>query len=189
MKTKRRLEYCLLFALGLGACGSTEEQSSVSGGAEMDASTDSAPMLHALHIQLALKDDGQGVKIGAQNGASVYILPSLLIGKPVVWATAPGGEPIFNVMPIEFGTTVLGQNLDAEFQSSAQYADGPWEMALFISLAGASPFAGPQPGDLAAFDNSAPPEGQAPVTGVSVRMTVMGGDAKASLGNEHFIQY
>lgn len=147
----------------------------------MDAGVDVSPIPYALHVKVALQDEGQGVAVGAQNGATVYVQPAELIGKAVVWATAPGGEPIFNVMPIEFGTTTLSQNLDAEVQSSAKYTDGPWEMALFISLAGASPFAGPQPGDLVAFDNSPPPAGQPPVTGISVRMTVMGADAHAEL--------
>ncbi|MBK9261283.1 MAG: hypothetical protein IPM54_15955 [Polyangiaceae bacterium] len=90
---------------------------------------------------------------------------------------------------MENGKTLVQDDLTAEFQSSPRYGNGAWEMAAFVSIAGASPLQGPQPGDLAAFDNSPPPAGQPPVTGVSVRMTVNGADAEVSLGNQHFIQY
>lgn len=144
---------------------------------------------YALHVHVALVDDGQGVPIGAQNGAIVHVLPSDIIGKNLVWATTTGGENIFNVLPVENGKTIINDDLTADAQTSVRYANGAWELAAFVSIAGASPLAGPQPGDLAAFDNSAPPAGQPPVTGVSVRMTVDDADAHVSLGNQHFIQY
>lgn len=145
--------------------------------------------VYVLRVRVAFVDDGQGVSIGAQNGAIVHVPPSDVIGKNLVWATTTGGENIFNVLPMENGKTLVRDDLTAEFQSSARYGNGAWEMAAFVSIAGASPFQGPQPGDLAAFDNSPPPAGQPPVTGVSVRMTVDGADAEVSLGNQHFIQY
>lgn len=146
-------------------------------------------VFYSLRVHVAFVDDGQGVAIGAQNGAIVHVPPSDMIGKNLVWATTTGGENIFNVLPMENGKTVVRDDLTAEYQSSARYGNGPWEMAAFVSIAGASPFAGPQPGDLAAFDNTPPPEGQPPVTGVSVRMTVENADAEVTLENKHFVQY
>lgn len=144
---------------------------------------------YALHVRVTFVDDGQGIAIGAQNGAIVHVPPKDIMGKNLVWATTTGGENIFNVLPMENGKTVIQDDLSAEYQSSARYGNGAWEMAAFVSIAGASPFAGPQPGDLAAFDNSPPPEGQPPVTGVSVRMTVEDVEADVILSNQQFIQY
>ncbi|HRI63834.1 MAG TPA: hypothetical protein PK156_06335 [Polyangium sp.] len=185
---QRIVVYCnrailLLSAAFLGGCGDAQLASGTTSG---DVTEEA---VYAMRVHVVFVDDGQGVAIGAQNGAIVHVPPTEIIGKNLVWATTTGGENIFNVLPIENGKTPIKQDLSAEVQSSARYTNGPWEMAAFVSIAGASPFAGPQPGDLAAFDNSAPPSGQPPVTGVSVRLTVNDADAEVVLGNEHFIQY
>jgi hypothetical protein len=174
----------MLFAVSVGVmgCGTSGPNSGTTSGMPEES-------FYALHVHVAFVDDGQGVAIGAQNGAIVHVLPNEMIGKNLVWATTTGGENIFNVLPVENGKTIINDDLTADAQTSARYANGAWELAAFVSIAGASPFAGPQAGDLAAFDNSAPPAGQPPVTGVSVRMTVDDADAYVSLSNHHFIQY
>jgi hypothetical protein len=145
--------------------------------------------VYALRVRVAFVEDGEGVAIRAQNDAFVHIPATEIIGKKLVWATTTGGEPISTVLPMEIGNTIVRDDLTAEYQTSARYGNGPWEMAAFVSIAGASPLEGPQPGDLAAFENDPPPAGQPPVTGVSVRMTVDYADAEVTLGNQHFIQY
>lgn len=145
--------------------------------------------VHALRVTVAFSDDGQGVNLFAQNGAVVHVPPADIAGKALVWATTPGGEPINNTPPIEFGNVTMGADLTASFTTGSAYADGPWELAAFVSIAGQDPMNGPQPGDLAAFDNRPPPEGQPPVTGMSVRMTVAGADAELTLDNDFFIQF
>jgi len=177
----QRMLFGLLVALVAG-CGAEEAKSGSSSG-------DLEEKYYALHVKVAFKDDGQGVAIGAQNGAIVRVPAADIAGKKLVWATAPGGESIFNVLPIENGSTSMQPDLTGEFTTSPRYGDGPWEMALFVSIAGESALKGPQPGDLAAFDNSAPPEGEPPVTGVSVRMTVKGAEPEISIDNPYFIQY
>jgi hypothetical protein len=177
-----RMKLFPLAVLLLGCGDSTPATSTTSGPPVDDA-------VYALRVRVVFVDDGQGVAIRAQNDAFVHIPPAEIIGKKLVWATTVGGEPISTVLPMEIGNTPVRDDLTAEYQSSARYGNGPWEMAAFVSIAGASPLEGPQPGDLAAFENDPPPSGQPPVTGVSVRMTVDNADAEVTLGNQHFIQY
>lgn len=169
----------------LTGCGSSDSGESGSGG----GGGAGGASLHALHVTVAFSDDGQGVNLFAQNGAVVHVPPADIVGKQLVWATTPGGEPINNTLPIEFGSVTMGADLSASFATESTYADGPWEMAAFVSIAGDDPTNGPQPGDLAAFDNRPPPAGQPPVTGTSVRMTVDGNDAELTMGNDFFIQF
>jgi hypothetical protein len=172
---------CLLVpAWSLLGCG---------GGDETSSTADAAPALYTIHVQVALTDSGQGVDLIVQNGSTVYVPPADIIGKTAYWATTPGGEPISGAAPIEFGAMVMRDDLTAEATTTAKYESGLWELSLFISITGGPIMNGPQPGDLAAFDNTPPPAGEPPVTGSSVRVHVQGADAEVTLHNGHFIQF
>ena len=179
----RRSSFVVLAAVFALGCG----ESSPSGGTTSGSPPEE--VFYALRVRVVFTDDGQGVPIRAQNSAFVHVPPTDIIGKKLVWATTVGGESISNVLPKEIGTTLVLDDLTAEYRTSERYSNGPWEMASFVSIAGADPLQGPQPGDLAAFENDPPPAGQPPPTGSSVRMTVDGADAEVLLGNEHFVQY
>jgi hypothetical protein len=172
-----------------GTGGSAGAGGSGSGGASGGSGSGGAQARYSLHMKIALTDDGKGVGILAQNGATVHVPASDIAGKKAWFATTDGGEPIGNATPIDFGFAVVTSGLTAEYHTPAHYTDGPWEMATFLSITGGDPMNGPQPGDLAGFDNSPVPAGQPPVTGVSVRMTVNGADASVTLGNGNFIQF
>jgi hypothetical protein len=148
-----------------------------------------APPAHAITIRvaLALDADGQHVTLKTQNGATVSLAKQDLVGKPVLLATARGGEPITNARPIDAVTVTLGPDLTASYTTPARYGDGAWEVACVISLSGSQRV--PAAGDLAAFDNSPPPAGEDPPTGVSVRVHVRGGDTRVTLANRHFIRF
>lgn len=190
---------CLVTALLLGCligCGG-ESTGSAGGGGDGGGSTGGAggtgggggSAKHALRASVMLMDDGQGVNLFAQNGAEVHVPAADIAGKTVWWATTPGGEPVSASIPLDFGSALMKQDLTAEVVTPASYGDGPWELSLFVSIAGKDPADGPQAGDLGAFDNSPPPAGQPPVTGSSVRMTVDGADASVGLGNDSFVQF
>lgn len=134
--------------------------------------------------------DGQGVPFGTQNGSVVHIATADLVGKTLVWATAPGGEQIANIpAPTEAGTTTIGADLTAHFTTGAKYTNGPWELAVFVSVTGGDFTKGPQPGDIAAFDLTPPPACEPPVTGVSIRVTIADADATVSITNAEFIEF
>jgi hypothetical protein len=134
--------------------------------------------------------DSQGVPFGTQNGSTVHVAAADIVGKTLVWATAPGGEQIANLpMPTEASITTVGSDLTAHFKTSAMYTNGPWELAVFISLTGGDITKGPQPGDLAGFDLTQPPPCEPPVTGVSVRVTIDNADATVDLTNANFIRF
>ncbi len=144
------------------------------------------------NITLTLDADAgdAGVAIGTQNGSFVYLAPSDLVGKNVVWATAPGGEQIANLpAPTEFGTTTIGSDLTAHFTTTSKYTNGPWELAVYVSVTGGSLLAGPQAGDIAAFDLTPPPACQPPVTGVSIRVTIDNANAVVNIPNGEFIVF
>jgi len=146
---------------------------------------------HALtaSIKLALDADGQTVSFPTQNGALVAIATKDLIGKTVFWVTTPGGEPVSNAEAIDSKISTIGADLTTSITTSAHYTSGPFEVACVISVTGAVPPAIPAPGDLAAFDNSTPPKGDPPPTGVSVRFHVGDGDANVTLTNASFIRF
>jgi hypothetical protein len=144
---------------------------------------------HAIAVAVALSDDGQGVKLFTQNGSTVHVPTANLAGKSYYWATAKGGDSIFNAKMIDLGAGAVAPDLSARFTTPAHYPDGPYELALFISVTGGDPTKGPQPGDLASFDLTAPPPCDPPVTGVSVRVDVAGGDAQVTLTNRYFIRF
>jgi hypothetical protein len=144
------------------------------------------------NITLTLDADAgdAGVAIGTQNGSFVYFAASDLVGKNVVWATAPGGVQVANLaVPTEFGSTTIGADLTAHFTSSPKYTDGPWELAVYVSVTGGSLLAGPQAGDIAAFDLTPPPPCQPPVTGVSIRVTIDDANAVVNIPNSEFIVF
>lgn len=168
-----------LLLAGLAACGD--------GASPADAEGDPGP--YAIQVTITLTDDGQGVGVPAQNGATAHVPAADLVGKTVWWATSPGGVSITSTLPIEFGGATVADNLIATFSTAARYEPGAWELSTFISVAGGDPLDGPQPGDLAAFDNTPPPEGQPPVTGSSLRVTVISQDVALALDNEYFVQF
>jgi hypothetical protein len=139
---------------------------------------------------LAFTTDDAGVPFGTQNGSTVHVATSDLVGKTLVWATAPGGEQIANLpAPTEAGITTIGADLTAHFTTSAMYTNGPWELAVFVSITGGNLTKGPQPGDLAGFDLTPPPACEPPVTGVSIRVTIDDANATVNLDNGYFIQF
>jgi hypothetical protein len=140
-------------------------------------------------IKLTLDADGQNVSFPTQNGSLVPIASKDLIGKTVFWVTTPGGEPVSNAEAIDSKISTVGADLKTSITTPAHYAAGPFEVACVISVTGAVPPAIPAPGDLAAFDNSTPPKGDPPPTGVSVRFHVADGDAKVTLTNASFIRF
>jgi hypothetical protein len=159
----------------------------------VDAASADVPVPAAMHsivakIALTPDADGKHVTFPTQNGSTVQLALSDVVGKTVYWATAPGGDNILNVvMPLDEAMTTVGTDLTATFTTEPHYADGPYEVACVISVTG-SPMV-PSAGDLAAFDNTPPPAGDPPDTGVSVRVHVEGADADLTLTNRYFIRF
>lgn len=126
--------------------------------------------------------DGQ-VEVLSQTG--LFKLPAAdLDGKTVLFIFLPRGE-VFqgffeDVIP---GSITAGtmEGTRAHIATGAVFPPGEYEMLLFIDVAAGGP-AGPQRGDLAAFDNTV-----CDPTGVSVRVAVGCEDAPVTLGNGHFI--
>ena len=143
----------------------------------------------ALAATIALQTDGDGqhVTFGTQNGSTVSVLASDIAGKTVYWATTPAGEPVANATAIDQGVAVMGPDLTASIQTPAHYAAGPYELSIVVSVTGKPPTAGPNAGDLAGFDLSAPPAGEPPVTGASIRIHADG--TTMALGNRYFIRF
>jgi hypothetical protein len=145
---------------------------------------------HSIIGNVTLSTDSMGVPFATQNGSVVHIAIADLVGKTLVWATTPGGEQVANVaMPTEAGVTTIGSDLTAHFTSGAKYTNGPWELAVFVSVTGGDITMGPQPGDLAGFDLTPPPACEPPVTGVSIRVTINNADATVTLDNNNFIRF
>jgi hypothetical protein len=111
-----------------------------------------------------------------------------LVGKPVFFATARGGESIVNAAPADLGFALLGADMTATFKTPAHYVDGPYEIGCVISLTGSAPPNLPALGDLAAFDLALPPPGDPPNTGLSLRVHVAGGDGERTFVNGNFIR-
>jgi hypothetical protein len=172
------------------ASGSGEASSPVDAASDACPTYSDAGAPHAIIGNLAFVAGSMGVGFGTQNGSTVNLAASSIVGKTLVWATVPGGEQIANVaMPTEFGTTTIASDLTAHFQTSSKYADGPWELVVYISITGGDITMGPQSGDLAAFDLTKPPACEPPVTGVSIRVTIDGADATVDLTNSSFIRF
>jgi hypothetical protein len=171
--------------VGCGGSGGGASTPAIDAGAE----TAAPAVEHAIVARVALSPDpdGKHVTFATQNGSTVAVAISDIAGKTVYWATAAGGDSVLNTAPIDVGATTIGADLTSSFTTPAHYADGPWEVACVIAVSGKPP--GPNPGDLAAFDDSAPPAGDPPPTGVSVRVHVEGADASLTMGNRYFIRF
>lgn len=154
-----------------------------------DAGADVVQNPHALRVNVALSDDGAGINLGTQNGGEVHVPSGDVAGKTYFWITLPGGEIPGNADFLELGSGTIAADLTASYETSAIYADGPWEIAMFISVTGGPALNGPQAGDLAAFDNTPPAPGEPAVTGASIRMSVHGADVEVTLDNSYFVQY
>lgn len=171
--------------------GSRDAAIPIDGGRAADACPAVPPgSPHSIVGNVTLTADSQGVALGTQNGSTVHVAAADIVGKTLVWATAPGGEQIANLpVPTEAGITTVGSDLTAHFETSAMYTNGPWELAVFVSLTGGDLTKGPQPGDLAAFDLTPPPACEPPVTGVSIRVTIDDADATVDMSNANFIRF
>ena len=103
-------------------------------------------------------------------------------GKFVAAVVMPRGE-VFQGFLQEKVALVFGtmRGPTAELVTDAVFAPGEYELLLFVDVV-PGPGLGPQPGDIAAFDNT----GCDP-TGVSVRFAVGCEDATVTLTNRHFI--
>ncbi|MEZ4361703.1 MAG: hypothetical protein R3B48_16060 [Kofleriaceae bacterium] len=155
------------------------------------ACTDDDPAQHAITAKLAFTRDadGQHVTFGTQNGSTVSLLASELVGKTVYWATTAGGEPVTNAPTIDVAATPVDADLRATFVTPAHYDAGPWEVSAVVALTGSAPPNLPVAGDLAAFDNTTPPAGEPPVTGVSVRVRIVDADTELTMTNATFIRF
>jgi hypothetical protein len=176
----------LLSLCGLGCSGS-----SAGGILDLGPSIDAMPAQHAIAVKvaLALDSDQQHATFRTQNGSTVSLAKSDLVGKTVYIASAPGGEPLNNATPIDNSMLTLGDDLTASVAWPAHYADGPWEVSCVVAVADTPQSQIPGKGDLAAFDNSTPPAGEPPPTGASVRVHVQGADASVTLTNHYFIRF
>jgi hypothetical protein len=137
----------------------------------------------AVHIDFAVVDDT--VEVLTQSGP-YRVSVAELDGKAVLFVFMPRGE-VFqgffeDLVPgsITVGTMQGGQ---ATITTGAAFAPGEYELLLFIDAA-AGGGAGPERGDLAAFDNTV-----CDPTGVSVRVAVGCEDATVVLTNRHFILF
>jgi len=145
---------------------------------------------HSIIGNVTLTADAMGVPLATQNGSMVYVPSASIVGKTLIWATAPGGDQLGNLpAPTEFGEVTMTPELTAHFETSAKYTNGPWELALYISITGGPITKGPQSGDLAAFDLPPPPACEPPVTGASVRVTIDDANATVNLTNRYFIRF
>ncbi len=176
----------LALALCAGACTGLSPTDARPANAAAPATAEHAILAG---IALTLDADGQHVTFATQNGSTVSLAKSDLVGKTVYWATTKGGDPVSNAQPIDQGMSTLSSDLTSTFTTPAHYADGPWEVACVISVTGTPPPSIPAAGDLAAFDNSPPPAGDPPDTGDSVRVHVDGADASLTLTNGKFIRF
>jgi hypothetical protein len=121
------------------------------------------------------------VEVITQSGP--YQVPVAdLDGKVVLAAFMPRGDVFqgFVEEMVAIGVGVM-TGARATFVTQAVFPPGEYEVLLFIdAMPGGG--AGPQRGDLAAFDNAL-----CDPTGVSVRVAVGCGDAAVTLQNRHFI--
>jgi hypothetical protein len=150
-----------------------------------------AARLHAIIARIALVTDADGehVTFPTQNGSTVSLAKSDIVGKTVLWGTAVGGDIITNADQVDKGIGTMAEDLTTTFATDRHYADGPWEVATIISVSGVPPPDIPAPGDLAALDDTTPPPGDPPVTGVSIRLHVKGADAEITLTNRYFLHF
>jgi len=138
---------------------------------------------HRIRVEVDLTVAGGTVEVITQSGP--YHVPvGELDGKTVLAAFMPRGE-VFQgffeeIVAIAAGTM---DGARATVETAEAFLPGEYEVLLFVDAA-AGGGAGPQRGDLAAFDN-----GVCDPTGVSVRVAVGCGDATLTLTNRHFILF
>jgi hypothetical protein len=190
-------------ALSLMGCGSSPgatgpnpkghdagrpEASHVARDASAEEAAPRAEYSIAARIALEKDPDGEHVSFPTQNGSTVSVAVSDIVGKKVYWATTLGGQAIANVKaPLDEAITTVAPDLTADFTTPAHYKGGPYEIYCVISLTGSQMV--PSPGDLAAFDNTPPPKGDPPDTGESVRVDLKGANATVTLDNGYFIRF
>ena len=136
---------------------------------------------HRISIAIDLAVVDGAVEVITQSGP--YRVPVAdLDGKTLLAAFMPRGD-VFQGFLEDIVTIGLGtmEGAQALVQTNAAFAPGEYEALLFVDAVPGGG-AGPQRGDLAAFDN-----GVCDPTGVSVRVAVGCGDATVTLGNRHFI--
>lgn len=190
MKLLAAAAFSSALAIGCGSSDTTGPSSSSTTGSTGSCSTSSGMSgSYSLDVDVKFQIVNNAITLFTQNGSTVDVPTSDLIGKTYFWATAPGGEPIGNMPPLEIGAGTIDQKIDFSYHTKPNYKDGPWEMALFISVSGGDPTKGPQATDLAAFSLDKPPPCDPDITGQSVRMDVKDADAKVTLGNTSFIRF
>jgi hypothetical protein len=181
------------FLLGsaLMACRGADPGATPADAAEEAEEAADAAAAYSIAARIVLTPDADGGQVSfvAENGATVTLSTSDIVGKTVRWGTAVGGEPIQNATQIDKGLTTMQPDLTSLWITPAHYTDGPWEMACIIDVSGVLPPNIPAPGDLAAVDDTPPPPGDPPVTGVSIRVHIEGGDAYVEIPNKEFIPF
>jgi hypothetical protein len=192
------MKFTLLFvpailSTALASCASppaANDDAGVRADVNVDTPVDAPVATHAVAVRVAFApdEDGMNVSLRTQNGSFARVPVGAFVGRLIYWQMLPGGEPAGNAPPIEVGRAMIGADLTANIAPRMRYADGFYELACVVSLSGTSPTMGVPPGDLAAFDLDPPPEGEPPLTGVSVRVRVTGADASVTLVNRHFIR-
>jgi hypothetical protein len=140
-----------------------------------------ADVEHRITIAIDLEVIDGTVEVITQSGP--YRVPVTdLDGKTILAAFMPRGD-VFQGFLEDIVTIGLGtmQGAQATVQTATVFAPGEYEALLFVDAVPGGG-AGPQRGDLAAFDN-----GVCDPTGVSVRVAVGCEDATVTLSNRHFI--
>ncbi|MFO0760248.1 MAG: hypothetical protein U0359_27450 [Byssovorax sp.] len=173
----------LALGCGTGATGTGTTGSGGGGGGGGSGAT------YALSVHAVLSADAMGVAFSNTNGALSHVPKDEIVGKTYYFATTPAGESAGNTAPLEIGVGSVEDDLDFTWKTKPDYADGPWEMSMFISVAGADPMLGPQAGDIALFSLDPAPAGEPPITGTSVRMHVDGADAALTVDNSFFVRF
>jgi len=144
---------------------------------------DAPEVKHRIRVDLDLAVVEGTVEVITQSGP--YQVPVAdLDGKTVLAAFMPRGE-VFQGFFEEIVAIAVGtmDGAHASVETAAAFLPGEYEVLLFVDAAPGGG-AGPQRGDLAAFDN-----GVCDPTGVSVRVAVGCTDATLALTNRHFILF
>ena len=138
---------------------------------------------HRVTVRIELAEVDGTVEVITQSGP--YRVPVAdLDGKTVLFVFMPRGEVFQGFLEEAIpGSITAGvmQGAHASITTGAAFVPGEYELLLFVDVVPGGG-AGPQRGDLAAFDNSV-----CDPTGVSVRVPVGCDDATVTLTNRHFI--
>ena len=124
-------------------------------------------------IALTPDADGKHVTFPTQNGSTVQLALSDVVGKAVYWATAPGGDNILNVLkPLDEAMMTVGTDLTATFATQPHYADGPVRGRVLVVSVTGSPMGAPFGRRSRRWLPTTRPHllaGEPPATGVSVK--------------------